>query len=230
MAVKILLVEDEEAIRKFTRINLEQEGWKIYEAESGEEGLEIARRVEPDLAILDLMLPGISGYDVCETLRRERPKIGIIMLTAKSQDVDRILGLEKGTDDYMIKPFNPHELVLRIQSLIRRLDIDTDEEELRIEQGPFVLDLEARTLYKEGREIDLTPTELSIIKLFFEESGKALSRDFILSAVWGEDYNGETKIVDVNVRRIRAKVEENPAKPVYLETVWGVGYRWKKIK
>lgn len=229
MPVKILLVEDEEAIRKFTRINLEQQGWKIYEAESGEEGLEIARKVEPDLAILDLMLPGISGYEVCETLRRERPKIGIIMLTAKSQDVDRILGLEKGTDDYMIKPFNPHELVLRIQSLIRRLDIQ-QEESLRIEQGPFVLDLEARTLYKDGQEIDLTPTELSIIKLFFEESGKALSRDSILSIIWGEDYNGETKIVDVNVRRIRAKVEENPAKPVYLETVWGVGYRWKKIK
>lgn len=228
MPVKILLVEDEEAIRKFTRINLEQEGWTIFEADSGEKGLEVAREEEPDLAILDLMLPGISGYEVCETLRQERPKMGIIMLTAKSQDVDRILGLEKGTDDYMIKPFNPHELVLRIKSLIRRLDIEPEVEDQQIEQGPFLLDLEARTLYKDGQEIDLTPTELSIIKLFFEESGKALSRDAILSAIWGEDYNGETKIVDVNVRRIRAKVEENPAKPVYLETVWGVGYRWKK--
>lgn len=228
MAVKILLVEDEEAIRKFTKINLEQEGWQIFEAESGEEGLRLARSETMDVAILDLMLPGISGYEVCECLRSEMPEMGIIMLTAKSQDVDRILGLEKGTDDYMIKPFNPHELILRVKSLLRRLQIDAPDPGHLLKEGPFTLDLSARAFYKNGQEIDLTPTELSIIRLFFEHAGQALSRTQILKAIWGENYNGETKIVDVNIRRIRSKVEENAAKPVNLETVWGVGYRWKK--
>lgn len=233
MAVKILLVEDEEAIRKFTKINLEMEGWTIFEAESGEEGIEVARKNRPDIAVLDLMLPGISGYEVCEKLRNEMPFIGIIMLTAKSQEVDRILGLEKGTDDYMIKPFNPHELVLRIKSILRRIWINKDEKDIKDnrnlkEEGPFSLDLDARLFYREGKELDLTPTELAIINLFFDNVGKALSRDRILEEIWGEDYDGETKIVDVNIRRIRAKIEDNPAKPKYLETVWGVGYRWKE--
>ncbi len=233
MAVKILLVEDEEAIRKFTKINLQMEGWTIFEAESGEEGLEVAEREKPDIAILDLMLPGISGYEVCESLRTAMPFLGIIILTAKTQEVDRILGLEKGCDDYMIKPFNPHELVLRIRSILRRLQIDEEKQRAASNKnvkkvGSFTLDLSARIFYKEGRELDLTPTELAIINLFLDNVGIALTRDQILEKIWGEDYDGETKIVDVNIRRIRAKIEDNPAKPKYLETVWGVGYRWKE--
>ncbi len=239
MSIKILLVEDEEPIRMFTRINLENEGFSILEAGSGEQGIQLAREEHPDLVVLDLMLPGISGYEVCEILRTEMPHIGIIMLTAKSQEVDRILGLEKGTDDYMMKPFNPHELVLRIRSLLRRLRLDpgvskpqeTKKEPSpshQIEDGPFILDLYARTFYKNGELVELTPTELSIVHLFMTEPGKALSREEILHAIWGNDYTGETKIVDVNIRRIRAKIEDNAAKPTYLETVWGVGYRWKK--
>lgn len=233
MSIKILLVEDEAPIRMFTKINLENEGFQILEAESGEIGVDLARSEDPDIVVLDLMLPGMSGYEVCSILRSEMPHIGIIMLTAKSQEIDRILGLEKGTDDYMIKPFNPHELVLRVRSLIRRLKLNEEsanpmESSPSLTDGPFTLDLYARTFSKNGVPIDLTPTELAIIKMFMTHPGKALSREEILLHAWGEDYRGESKIVDVNVRRIRAKIEDNAAKPAYLETVWGVGYRWKK--
>lgn len=233
MSIKILLVEDEAPIRMFTKINLENEGFQILEAESGEIGVDLARSEHPDIVVLDLMLPGMSGYEVCSILRSEMPHIGIIMLTAKSQEIDRILGLEKGTDDYMIKPFNPHELVLRVRSLIRRLKLNEEsanpmESSPSLTDGPFTLDLYARTFSKNGVPIDLTPTELAIIKMFMTHPGKALSREEILHHAWGEDYRGESKIVDVNVRRIRAKIEDNAAKPAYLETVWGVGYRWKK--
>lgn len=236
MTIRVLLVEDEEAIRKFTKINLEQAGYAILEAETGEKGVEIALEQKPEIVVLDLMLPGMSGYDVCEILRTKLPKIGIIMLTAKTQEIDRILGLEKGTDDYMVKPFNPKELVLRIKSLARRLNLepdaqDAEKKEVRqIKNGPFVMDLYARAFYKNGKEIDLTPTELAIVKIFMQNAGRAFTRDEIMDMAWGEDYTGDTKIVDVNIRRIRSKVEDNPAKPAYLETVWGVGYRWKKMQ
>lgn len=233
MSIKILLVEDEAPIRMFTKINLENEGFQIIEAESGEIGVDLARSEHPDIVVLDIMLPGMSGYEVCSILRSEMPHIGIIMLTAKSQEIDRILGLEKGTDDYMVKPFNPHELVLRVRSLIRRLKLDEESTGAKaisssLTDGPFTLDLYARTFSKNGDPIDLTPTELAIIKMFMTHPGKALSREEILHHAWGEDYRGESKIVDVNVRRIRAKIEDNAAKPAFLETVWGVGYRWKK--
>lgn len=232
MTYRILLVEDEEAIRKFTKINLEREGYEILEASTGEEGIETAFDKEPHVVVLDLMLPGISGYEVCETLRTKMPRIGIIMLTAKSQEVDRILGLEKGTDDYLMKPFNPKELVLRIQALIRRLNIEpvesTDNKNI-FEYGPFRMDSYSRKFYRDDVEIELTPTEIAIIKNFISMAGKALTREEILHQVWGDEYQGETKIVDVNIRRIRTKIEKNPAKPEFLETVWGVGYRWKQI-
>ncbi|MDO5689349.1 MAG: response regulator transcription factor [Tissierellia bacterium] len=227
MKRKILLVEDEESIRKFTKINLEREGFEVLEAESGEIGVEIARRSTPDLVILDIMLPGIDGYEVCRIIRNEFPKIGIIMLTAKTQDVDKIIGLESGTDDYMVKPFNPTELILRIKSLIRRLDVAVKNED-EILDGPFTLDRYSRSFYKDGVEVELTPTELSIINLFMTNPGKAFARNEILDLIWGSDYIGDTKIVDVNIRRIRTKIEDNSSQPKYLETVWGIGYRWKQ--
>ena len=223
---RVLLVEDEESIRRFTKVNLIRAGFDVLEAGSGEEGVEIARNQIVHIVILDIMLPGINGYEVASILRAEKPNIGIIMLTAKTQDVDKILGLESGADDYMVKPFNPKELVLRIESLKRRVISEDDEKEV-IEAAPFRMDFYSRSFFKDNRVIDLTPTEFSLMHLFLTNPDRAFSRSELLEAVWGKEYMGETKIVDVNIRRLRAKVEDNPSKPKYLETVWGVGYRMK---
>ncbi|HHX69791.1 MAG: response regulator transcription factor [Miniphocaeibacter sp.] len=227
MEEKILLVEDEENIRKFTRINLEREGFKVIEAETGELGVELAQSENPLVVILDIMLPGIDGYEVCRILREKIPNIGIIMLTAKTQENDKILGLERGADDYLSKPFNPKELVLRIKSLIRRLEKPVENSNI-ITHGPYQLDLYSKAFKKDGVYIELTPTELSIITLFMKNPGRAFTRNELLDLNWGEEFVGDTKIVDVNIRRLRSKIEDNPGKPKYLETVWGTGYRWKK--
>ncbi|MCF6466784.1 response regulator transcription factor [Clostridium sp. Cult2] len=224
---KILVVEDEEHIRKFIKINLEREGFIVEEAGTGEEGLSIVKTKDIDVVVLDIMLPGIDGFEVCKLLRQEFPTIGIIMLTAKSQDIDKIMGLEFGTDDYMVKPFNPIELVLRVKSLLRRMDSSKEENQHIIMDIPFKIDKYSRKFYKEDGEIELTPTEYSIIKLFIENPGKAFTRDEILNIVWGYDFVGDSKIVDVNVRRLRSKIEDNPSNPHHIETVWGVGYRWR---
>lgn len=226
MQEKILLVEDEENIRKFTRINLEREGFDVIEAETGELGVELAENENPMVVILDIMLPGIDGYEVCRILREKIPNIGIIMLTAKTQENDKIFGLERGADDYLSKPFNPKELVLRIKSLIRRLEKPLNDN--MIKQGPFSLDLYSKVLTKNNEQVELTPTELSIMTLFMKNPGRAFTRNELLDLNWGEEFVGDTKIVDVNIRRLRSKIEDNPGKPIYLETVWGTGYRWKK--
>ncbi len=227
MAVKVLLVEDEIAIRKFTKINVEKAGFEVYEAGTGEDGVEIALKERPHIVILDIMLPGIDGYEVCKILRNEIPEIGIIMLTAKSQEIDKIMGLEQGTDDYLVKPFNPQELVLRIKSLARRINITEDsKEDESISDGPFVLDFYSKKFTKDGKALDLTPTELALIKIFMTNKSRAFTRDELMDLAWGEEFRGDAKIVDVNIRRIRAKIEENPAKPKFIQTVWGVGYRW----
>lgn len=226
---KILIVEDEESIRKFIKINLERNNFTVTEASTGEEGLKKAQYEKIDVVILDIMLPGIDGYGVCEILREEYPKMGIIMLTAKSQDVDKIMGLEYGTDDYMIKPFNPMELVLRVKSLLRRIDTSKIEENKEIiEDGPYKIDIYSRKFYKNNEEIELTPTEYAIIKIFIENPGKAFKRDEILNWIWGYDFFGDSKTVDVNIRRLRAKVEDDSSNPKYIQTVWGVGYRWRR--
>lgn len=228
MNKSILIVEDELSIRKFVRINLERNGFNVLEAGSGEEGIEIARKEKVDMVILDLMLPGIDGFEVCKVIREEFPKLGIIMLTAKSQDVDKIMGLEYGTDDYMTKPFNPTELILRVKSLARRIDSSDDIEENNILIfKPFKIDTYSRKFYKEKFEIELTPTEYAIAKLFVENPGKAFKRDEILNLVWGYDFVGDSKIVDVNIRRLRSKIEDDSSNPNFIETVWGIGYRWK---
>ncbi|EFA90582.1 response regulator transcription factor [Peptoniphilus lacrimalis] len=227
MAVKILLVEDEEPIRKFVKINLEREGYTVFEAGSGEEGIDIARSKQPQIVVLDIMLPGVDGFAVCKVLRKEFPNLGIIMLTAKAEDYDKIMGLQYGTDDYLTKPFNPTELTLRIKSLERRLEPEEEIDENYIIQEPFKLDYYQRKFYKNDEEIELTPTEYQIMKIFMENPKKAMNRDEILKIVWGNDFIGDSKIVDVNIRRLRAKIEENPAKPEYIETVWGLGYRWQ---
>ena len=153
------------------------------------------------------------------------------MVSAKSQDIDKILGLEKGADDYIIKPFNPQELILRVKSLMRRVNLnpagESSDEVRSLTDGPFTLDIYSKTFFKNDQEIDVTPTEFTILEYFIKNKGKAMTRDEIMKETWGDNYSNDTKIVDVNIRRIRAKIEENPAKPEYIETVWGTGYRWK---
>lgn len=227
MGNSILVVEDEDSIRKFVKINLDRAGFVVKEAATGEEAIEIARREHIDIVLLDIMLPGMDGYEVCKILSKEFPHLGIIMLTAKSQDIDKIMGLEYGTDDYMTKPFNPMELVLRVKSLARRMEVDEDEEESVLIYKPFRIDVYSRKFYKDNIELEVTPTEYSIAKLFIENPGKAFKRDEILNLVWGYDFVGDSKIVDVNIRRLRSKLEEDSSNPYYIETVWGVGYRWR---
>lgn len=227
MDISILVVEDEESIRRFIKINLERAGYIVKEAGSGEEGIEIARRENIDILVLDIMLPGMDGFETCKILRNEFPNLGIIMLTAKTQDVDKIMGLEYGTDDYMTKPFNPMELVLRIKSLVRRIEPPQEETEGRyLEFWPFKIDVYSRKFFKNNVEMDLTPTEFAIIKIFIENPGRAFTRDEILNIVWGLDFVGDSKIVDVNIRRLRSKIELNASEPKFIETVWGIGYRW----
>ena len=228
---KILILDDEDPIRQFMKINLDYQGYQTVEAASGEEALRIFEEEKPAVAILDIMLPGISGYEVCEKIRDMSPMTGIIMVSAKSQDIDKILGLEKGADDYIIKPFNPQELILRVKSLMRRVNLnpggEKSEEIKSLTDGPFTLDIYSKTFFKGEKEIDVTPTEFTILEYFIKNKGKALTRDEIMRETWGDNYSNDTKIVDVNIRRIRAKIEENPAKPEFIETVWGTGYRWK---
>lgn len=227
MGNSILVIEDEESIRKFVKINLDRAGFDVKEAGTGEDGIEIARKEKIDIVLLDIMLPGIDGYEVCKTLRNEFPHLGIIMLTAKSQDIDKIMGLEYGTDDYMTKPFNPMELVLRVKSLARRMEKADDGEEPILSFDPFKIDIYSRKFYKDNKELEITPTEYSIAKLFMENPGKAFKRDEILNLVWGYDFIGDSKIVDVNIRRLRSKIEVDSSKPYFIETVWGIGYRWR---
>lgn len=227
MTTNILIVEDEDSIRRFIKINLDRAGYNVFEASTGEEGLRLAEVSKIDIVVLDLMLPGIDGFEVCRSLREKYPNLGIIMLTAKSQDVDKIMGLEYGTDDYMTKPFNPTELVLRIKSLERRLEVDEDAKDLILEYPPFKIDIYSRLFFKDNMEVELTPTEFAIAKIFMENPGKAFKRDEILNLVWGLDFVGDSKIVDVNIRRLRSKIEEDSSQPFYIETVWGVGYRWR---
>lgn len=230
---KVLLVEDEISIRGFLKINLIRNGFEVIEAASGEDGLEKAIEENPSIAILDVMLPGIDGFQVCEKLRNKYPKIGIIILTAKGQDMDKIMGLEYGADDYIVKPFNPMEVVLRVKALLRRVqineNIDEENNKDKLVNGPFVIDLYSKKLLKNGVEIDVTPKEYALIKLFIENPNRGFSRDELLDLVWGYNYFGDTKLIDVNIRRLRTKIEDNSSEPKYIETIWGVGYRWKVL-
>ena len=225
---KVLVLEDESSIRSFVVINLKRSGYEPIEAETGEQALEQLKQ-NPDIkvALLDVMLPDIDGFEVCRRIRASDSKIGIIMLTAKAQEMDKVTGLMTGADDYVTKPFSPAELTARIDALFRRTgaeDPQSDGGELH--HGPFRLNTRNRTLEKNGERIKLTQIEYSIMKLFMDNPGRALSREDILNAVWGRDYFGELKIVDVNIRRLRIKIEDNSTIPTYITTVWGYGYKW----
>ena len=228
MAKTILIVEDEQNIVDILSFNLSREGYQTLEALDGPTGLQLALEQNPDLILLDLMLPGMDGFEVCRRIRATNTKIGIIMLTARSQEMDKVTGLMTGADDYVTKPFSPAELTARVDALIRRSSGGTQElPPGTISQPPFLLNTRNRTLEKNGQRVKLTQVEYAIMRVFMENPGKALSREEILDMVWGRDYFGELKIVDVNIRRLRIKIEDNTQKPIYINTVWGYGYKWR---
>lgn len=224
---KVLILEDEENIRSFVVINLKRAGYDAIEAATGRQALEAIEK-NPDIgvAILDIMLPDIDGFEVCRRIRATSKQIGIIMLTARTQEMDKITGLMTGADDYVTKPFSPAELTARIDALFRRLGDGSIIVSEYITQGPFVMNTRNHTLEKSGNRIRLTQVEYAILELFMQNPGRALSREDILSAVWGKDYDGDLKIVDVNIRRLRIKIEDDTANPTYITTVWGFGYKW----
>ncbi len=227
---RILIVEDEAAIREFEAINLNRVGYETVEAGSGEEALEIFDSDIKgfDIALIDVMMPGMDGFQLVKELRARTVTLGIIMLTAKSQEMDKISGLMLGADDYVTKPFSPTELLARVDSLYRRVSANSRaaSDNGKLISGDFELDMRRRTLSKGGKGIELTQVEFQIMEYFFTNPDTPISRHDILKKVWGENYFGEEKIVDVNIRRLRMKIEDNPSDPKYIVTVWGMGYKW----
>ncbi len=228
---KILIVEDEDAIREVVALNLRNAGYDVTEAANAEQALAVfTPSAGFDVAVLDVMLPGMNGFSLCETIRRDSASIGIIILSAKTLEADKIRGLSIGADDYMTKPFSVSELLARVGALVRRVGRQEAgggaSDDGRMVSGAFVLDPKSRALYKNGAPIDLTQVEFQIMELFFASPGTALVREKILEGVWGKNYYGDVKIVDVNIRRLRMKIEDEPSAPRHILTVWGYGYRW----
>lgn len=226
---KVLVVEDETAIREFEVINLKRGGYTVVEAGTGEEALEIYdAQPDIDIALLDITMPKMDGFTLCKELRKRTETLGIIMLTARTQEMDKVSGLMLGADDYVTKPFSPSELLARVDSLYRRVEMQNGvkKDSNEITRGQFVLDLRRRALYKNGVNIDLTQVEFQIMEYLFTNPDTPIDRTDILKYVWGDNYFGDEKIVDVNVRRLRMKIEDTPSRPKYLLTVWGMGYKW----
>jgi DNA-binding response OmpR family regulator len=226
---KVLILEDEDSIRSFIVINLKRNGFEVVEAADGYEAIDKLTTIpDIDIALLDVMVPGIDGFEVCRRIRETNERIGIIFLTAKVQEQDKVYALSVGADDHVSKPFSPTELIARIQSLLRRVSVQGENSaKVSFHSGPFALDLITKQFKKNGVAIELTPTEFSLIQFFLEKETTPLSRDVLLDHVWGKEYMGDPKIVDVNIRRLRQKIEENPSEPEFLQTVWGHGYKWK---
>ena len=225
---KVLVLEDEENIRSFVVINLKRAGYETIEAATGEQALtQLKNNPGIRVALLDVMLPGIDGFEVCRRIRSTNNTIGIIMLTARTQEMDKVTGLMTGADDYVTKPFSPAELTARVDALFRRTgNADAAPAPGELYQHPFLLNTRNRTLEKNGQRIKLTQVEYGLMKLFMENPGKAMSREEILDAVWGKDFLGELKSVDVNIRRLRIKIEDDAQNPAFITTVWGFGYKW----
>lgn len=225
MAKKVLVVDDEKLIVKGIRFSLEQDGMEVDCAYDGEEAFQMAKAKKYDMILLDVMLPKMNGFEVCQAIR-EFSDMPIVMLTAKGDDMDKILGLEYGADDYITKPFNILEVKARIKAIMRRTSgsIKKEVNENLVEKGDLKLDCESRRLFINGREVNLTGREFEILELLVKNENKVYSRDDLLKAVWGRDYPGDVRTVDVHVRRLREKVEVNPSEPKYVHTKWGVGY------
>lgn len=228
---RILVCEDEDVIRDFVVINLNRAGYDVVDVNCGEEALRVfdEEKGNFDIALLDIMMPGIDGFQVCKALRKKRSTLGIIMLSAKTQEMDKVSGLMLGADDYMTKPFSPSELTARIDAIYRRVSMSMvreEEDSSIIVSGPFELDLKSRTVSKNGVPIELTQVEYQILEYFLNNQKTALDRSSILTHIWGDNYFGDDKIVDVNIRRIRMKIEDEPSNPKYISTIWGFGYKW----
>ena len=226
---KVLVVEDEASIRELIALNLQMAGWEVLEAENGERGLRRLKEEGPcDAAVLDVMLPGIDGFETCSRLRAMSDTMGIVMLTARTQEAEKVNGLQMGADDYVTKPFGTAELIARVDALYRRLKTARRQSggQTEIRLGEFLLDRRRRTLSRAGEPVDLTQLEYQIMEFFFLHPDRTHARADILHAIWGEGYFGDEKVVDVNVRRLRMKVENDPSVPQHLLTVWGMGYRW----
>jgi len=224
---KVLVLEDEASIRSFIFINLKRAGYDVLEADTGQRALQLIQD-NPDIkvSILDVMLPDIDGFEVCRTIRATNTTMGIIMLTARSQEMDKVTGLMTGADDYVTKPFSPAELVARIDALYRRVGDSIEDNPNELRSGPFVLNIKNRTLTKNGERVRITNVEFTLMKMFIENPDKAMSREEILATVWGKEYYGELKVVDVNIRQLRIKIEDEATNPTYITTVWGFGYKW----
>ncbi len=228
---RILVCEDEDVIRDFVVINLKRAGYEVVDVNCGEEALKVFDEEHGrfDVALLDIMMPGIDGFQVCKALRKRSSTLGIVMLSAKAQEMDKVSGLMIGADDYITKPFTTSELTARIDAVYRRvcMSVSKDDEAAQtIESGPFLLNMKSRTVAKDGLPIDLTQVEYQILEYFIINAETALDRTSILNHIWGENYYGDDKIVDVNIRRIRMKIEDEPSHPRYISTIWGFGYKW----
>ena len=227
---KILICEDEDAIRDFEVINLKRSGYDVVDVGTGEDAIRVFDEQGDSfsVAILDVMLPGVDGFTVCKHIRERNDALGIIMLSAKSQEMDKVNGLMIGADDYVTKPFSPSELVARVDAVYRRVSMSSAkaEPENELSSGPFQLNIRSRSLTKNGKKIDLTQVEFQLMEHFLRHPNEAMDRGSLLTTVWGDSYSGDDKIVDVNVRRLRMKIEDEPSSPKYLTTVWGFGYKW----
>ena len=226
---RIIVCEDEDSIREFIVLNLKRSGYDVTDVSCGEDAVKAfeEKNGEFDVALLDIMMPGIDGFEVCKRLRGMSDKVGIIMLSAKSQEIDKVSSLMMGADDYITKPFSVTELIARVDAVCRRVNMTADRPASLgvIQSGPFTADLKSRTVYKNGAPVDLTQNEYQIVEYFLKNQNTALDRTSILRSIWGDDYYGE-KIVDVNIRRIRMKIEDEPTNPKYITTIWGYGYKW----
>ena len=227
---RILVCEDEDSIREFVVLNLKRSGYEVVDVNCGEKAIEAFDRENGrfDIALLDIMMPVIDGFGVCKALRERSDTLGVIMLSAKSQEMDKVSSLMMGADDYITKPFSISELIARVDAVYRRVSRSSSRNEKQelITSGPFAIDMKSRVLVKNGNPVDLTQVEFQIMEYFLKNPNTALDRVSILHHIWGENYYGDEKIVDVNIRRIRMKIEDNPSEPEYLTTVWGYGYKW----
>ncbi|MGB9638066.1 MAG: response regulator transcription factor [bacterium] len=224
MEAKILIVDDEKNIVELIKFHLKKENYKVIEAYKGKDALDLFRKEKPDLIILDVMLPDMGGFEICKNIRKES-KVPIIMLTAKGEEIDKILGFELGADDYITKPFSPRELLARIKAVLKRTrstNIDTNQ----IQLGPFKINVNRREIYKNDVLLELKPKEFDLLKLFITNPGRVFTRQYLLEQIWGYDYLGDTRTVDVHIRRLRQKIEDNAKNATYIKTVHGVGYKF----
>jgi DNA-binding response OmpR family regulator len=228
---KVLVIDDEAMIRKTVRLACEKEGYAVQEAENGTEALAKVESFRPDIILLDLMLPDISGFDVCRDIRRSGTKVPILILSAKTEEIDVVVGLEIGADDYIVKPFRPRELLARIAAHLRKSRLEEDREsDGRMVFRDLVIDANERRVYRNDSEIQLTHTEFDLLAFLASNAGKVLSREKILNSVWGYEYPIETRVIDVHVRNLRRKIEEDASHPLYILAVPGIGYRFTATK